>query len=205
LCPPSCSPQIGVCFSPDQAWRQGLAEVDSNDNPILGTNADLLDVIEGKVGLADRDRAAAESGDEASCSGGMVDTSDCESDLKHDPHVAQQGAPPMEATADDDWLQAVSREELMCYVQHLEKEVCRLKLVRAYRSATCLHHRVPAFLAYPFWLSCMSMQHTLFACWVFQHQNPVHMKDFLQAASKWLHLLLHFIAVTALAAVAFNK
>lgn len=132
LCPPTCSAQIGIPYSPDEEWRQGLADFaehyETNPNPVLGTNADLLDIIEGRAGHADGANAAGEPGNEASCSGGMGDTSDCESDANHDPHAAQPGTSPEEATVDD-WLQSVSKKELIQYVQHLEKEVCRLKLV----------------------------------------------------------------------------
>jgi hypothetical protein len=132
LCPPTCSAQIGIPFSPDEEWRQGLAKLadqcEANPNPNLGTNADLLDIIEGRAGCGDGAKGAGELGNEASCSGGMGDTSDCESDANHDPHAAQQGASPEDATVDD-WLQSISRKELIQYVQYLEKEVCRLKLV----------------------------------------------------------------------------
>lgn len=126
--PPTCLPQIGVCFSPDQEWRQGLANIqDGTRSPVLGTNADVLDALERRSQQVDAGGGDDESGDEASCSGGAGESSECESDAKHDP--APPGALP-EPTANATWLHAAPREELIEYALWLEGEVCRLRTVR---------------------------------------------------------------------------
>lgn len=132
LRPPTCLPQIGVCFSPDQEWRQGLANIqDGTRSPVLGTNADVLDALERRSQQVDAGGVDDESGDEASCSGGVVDSSDCESDAKHQPALPGVRETLPEPTANATWLHAATREELIEYALWLEGEVCRLRTVRS--------------------------------------------------------------------------